>query len=115
MAEEDVRRTVEFYKDCKGIDEAVDHVVYYCEPGRQPKTNDEKCGHYSWQTEVDYSHKGDSSSDEDSLSSRVSDKPKRGQNWQTKKQKLGNASKMQSSHPPQQVLTQVETDQAKQI
>ena len=95
--------TVEFHKDQKDIDEAVDHVVYYCETGRQPKAYDEKQRHYSRLTEVDDSEKDRSSSDEDSWAARVGDKPKKGQSWQNKKLKLGNASsasEKQTSIPP---------------
>ena len=42
LADDEARGTVEFHKDPRDIDEAVDHVVYYCETGRQPKANDER-------------------------------------------------------------------------
>ena len=90
----------------------MDHVVYYCETGRQPKVNDEKQRHYSRKAEVDDLDKDDSSSDEDSYAARVGDKPKKGQSWQHKKQKVGNAnsaSEKQPNIPAQQVPTQVET------
>ena len=92
--------------------------MYYHETGRQPKANDEKQRQYSMWAEVGDSEKDNSSSDDDSQAARVGDKLKKGQNWQNKKQKLGNASgasKKQPTIPPQQVLPQVETDQAKQI
>ena len=97
LANYDARRTVEFHKDPRDIYETVDHVVYYCDTGKQPKANDEKHRYYSWWTEVDDSDKSDSSSDEASWAASVGDKPNRGQNWQTKKQKLENASEMQPS------------------
>ena len=56
---------VEFHKGPKGIDKAVDHVVYCHETGRRPKANDEKQRHYSMWAEVDDSEKDDSSSDDD--------------------------------------------------
>ena len=42
LADDDASQTVEFHNDPRDIDEAVDHVVYYHETGRQPKANDEK-------------------------------------------------------------------------
>ena len=78
LVKDDARRTVEFHKDPEDIDEAVGHVVYYCETGGQPKANDQKGRHNSHHTEVDDSDKGDSSRDEDSQAARVDDKPKRG-------------------------------------
>ena len=118
LADDDARQTVKSQKYPKDIDEAVDHVVYYCETGRQPKANDEKWRHYSRWTEVDDSEKDGSSSDEDSQAARVGDKPKKGQSWQSKKLKLGNASsasEKQTGIPTQQVPTLAEIDQAKQI
>ena len=53
LTDDDVRRTIEFYKDPKDVYEAVDYVVYYHETGRWPKANDEKCRHYYRQAEVD--------------------------------------------------------------
>ena len=47
LANDDARQTVEFHKNPKDIDEAVDHIVYYHETGRWPKANDEKQRHYS--------------------------------------------------------------------
>ena len=118
LADDDARPTVEFHKDPRDIDEAVDHVVYYRETGRWPKANDEEWRHYSRWAEVDDSDKSGSTSDEDSHAARVGDRPKRGESWQHKKQKVGNAnsaSEKQTSTPTQQVPTQVEADQAKQI
>ena len=62
--------------------------------------------------------KSGSSSDEDSHAARVGDKPKKGESWQHKKQKVANAnsaSEKQTNIPAQQVPTQVEADQTKQI
>ena len=118
LADDDARQTAEFHKDPMDINEAVDHVVYYHEPGRWPKANDEKQRHYSRQTEVDDSEKDGSFSDEDSQAARVGDKPKKGQRWQNKKLRLGNASsasEKQPGIPLQQVPTQAEMDQAKEI
>ena len=118
LADNDARQTVEFHKDPRDIDEAVVHVVYYLETGRQPKANDEKWRHYSRQAEVDDLDKSGSSSDEDSCAARVGDRPKKGESWQYKKQKVGSAysaSEKQTNIPTQQAPTQVEADQAKQI
>ena len=96
----------------------MDHVVYYHETGRQPKANDEKQRQYSRQAEVDDLEESGSSSDEDSYAARVGDMPKKGESWQHKKQKMGNANSASEKHtntPIQQVPTQVEADQAKQI
>ena len=93
-------------------------MVYYHETGRQPKANDERWRHYFRQAEVDDSDRDDSSSEEDSHAARVGDKPKKGQGWQHKKQKVGtanSASEKQPNIPAQPVPTQVEMDQAKQI
>ena len=106
------------HKDPRDIDEAVDHVVYYYETGRWPKTNDEKQRHYSRWAEVDDSDRDDSPSEEDSHAVKVGDKPKKGQGWQHKKQKVdtaNSASEKQPNIPAQLVPTQVEMDQAKQI
>ena len=54
-------QTVEFHKDPRDIDEAVDHVVYYHKTGRQPKANDERWRHCSQWAEVDDSDKSGSS------------------------------------------------------
>ena len=109
---------MEFHKDPRDIDEAVDHVVYYHETERQPKANDEKQRHYSQWTEVGDLDEGGSSSDEDGRAARVGDRPKKGKSWQHKKQKRDNAASASKKHtntPIQQVPTQVEADQAKQI
>ena len=109
---------MEFYKDPRDIDEAVDHVVYYCKTERWPKANDERQRYCSQRVEADESDKGGSSSDEDGKAARVGDRPRKGESWQPKKQRGGNASSASEKHtntPRQQVLTQVEADQAKQI
>ena len=83
-----------------------------------PKANDERQRHYFWWAEVDDSDRDDSSSEEDSHAARVGDKPKKGQGWQHKKQKVdtaNSASEKQCNIPAQPVATQVEMDQAKQI
>ena len=99
LTDDDVRHTVEFHKDPRDIDEAVDHVVYYHETGRQPKANDEKQRHYSRWAEVDDLDKDDSSSDEDSCAARVGDKPKKEQSWQHRKQKVDNAKSASEKQP----------------
>ena len=109
---------MEFHKDPRDIDEAVDHVVYYHVTGRQPKANDERLRHCSRQAEVDDSDKSGLSSDEDGQAARVGDSPRKGKSWQHKKQRGSNASSASEKHtntPIQQVPTQVEADQAKQI
>ena len=109
---------MEFHKDARDIDEAVDHVVYYRETGRWPKANDERQRHCSQQAEADDSDKGGSSSDEDGQAARVGDRPRKGKSWQPKKQRGGNvgsASEKHTNTPRQQVPTQVEADQGKQI
>ena len=64
---DDVKRIVEFHKDPHDNDEAVDHVVYYCETGRCAKTSDEKCqcNVQATKAEPDYSGKETSSSEDD--------------------------------------------------
>ena len=65
--DDDVRRTVEFHKDPYDIDEVLDHVMYCCETGWQPKTTDEKQQQYvqAPKAEPDDSDKETSSSDND--------------------------------------------------
>ena len=68
LADDNARRTVEFHKDPHDINEAVDHVVYYCETGRHAKASDEKCQQNARATRAEpaYSDKETSSSDNDS-------------------------------------------------
>ena len=113
LTDDDARRTIKCHKDPKDIDEAVDYLVYYHETWRWPKANDEKCRHYSRQTEVDDSDKDDTSSDEDSQAARVGDKTKKGQNWQNMKQMAGNMNNVSEKHPHhplQQGPAQVKTE-----
>ena len=61
LADDEARWTVEFHKNPRDIDEAVDHVVYYSETGRRPKANDDRWRHYSQWVEADDSDKNSSS------------------------------------------------------
>ena len=101
---------VEFHKDPRDINEAVDHVVYYCEMGRQPKANDERRRHCSRQVEADNSGKSSASSDEDGQAARVGERPRKGESWHPKGQRGGNAGSASGKHtntPIQQVPTKL--------
>ena len=118
LADDEARWTVEFHKDPRDIDEAVDHVVYYHETGRWPKVNDDRQRRCSQQAEADDSDKNSSSSDEDGWADRVGDRPRKGKSWQPKRQRGGNAGSASEKHtntPIQEVSTQIKADQAKQI
>ena len=68
--------------------------------------------------EADDSDKSSTSSDEDGWAARVGDRPRKGESWQPKRQRGGNAGSASEKHtntPIQQVPTQIEADQAKQI